>query len=1247
MTTSVHSSSRARRAGPAGESRRRHPRAVTTRRLLVIAMSVCTVAWAAACVPPVEQPPAGGPVTVTASSVTIAYGDEVPATTPSYTGLPTGQTQTTVPASCTTDATPTSPPGTYATVCTGADQPGSTITYVDGTVTITPAPVTVTASSASMDFGGAVPTITASYDGLKNGDVAPAVLPECSTTATSSSPAGTYPSSCAGADDPNYSFTYVDGVVGVGTTVVTVTASSPSSTYGSAAPAITATYSGLTGGETEPATPPTCSTTASSSSPVGTYPSSCSGAADPSHTFVYVDGTVTVDPAAAVVTAASATVHFNSPVPAVTPSYSGLVNGDSAPATPPTCSTTATDVSEAGTYPSTCSGAADPNYTFTYVDGVYTITTADVPVTVTAPSVTLTYGDDVPALTPTYSGFFGGQTSPDTEANCTTEATSSSPVGTYATTCSGADDPNYTFDYVAGTVTVTPKDATVTASSESFAYGGTVPEIEAAYSGLVNGDTAAATEPTCSTTATSSSPVGTYPSTCTGAADPNYTFSEVDGTVEVARAEAEVTASSAAMTYGGTVPAITASYTGLVNGDTAPAVAPTCSTTATSSSPVDSYASTCSGADDPNYTFSYSDGEVEVDPAAAVVTASSSSVVYGGSATVTPSYSGLVNGDTAPADAPTCSSTATSAPVGTYPSSCAGADDPNYTFTYVDGTVTVTPAAATITASSGGMTEGDAVPEITPSYSGLVNGDTAAATPPTCSTTATSASGPGNYTTACAGADDPNYTFTYVGGAFRVHPTAPLPLTVTATSADLELGATPPAITPIYSGLIPGDTAPSTPATCSTTATASSPIGQYATTCSGAADPDYDITYVSGNIAVHPSDGYAEYDPTALGTTITAASNGASVSATTINVASTAGFGTYQNLTIETVANGAQALFCKTPNGTSFSTCSSNGATGTMATGGWVSNAAMSRFDVYTVAGGKANLAAGSVTILSDVPAAQRGMTSRVTADANNGVITYVQSAAPTGTFDLTYGICRSGTTTYSASSPNCSTGVIHYNPGVTSDIGADVTVLSVTNHTYQKIDTAVTGPSTVNPNQVFKVRVAPAPGAVPRLQPSSLGDATVNNSQRFSNTYPIPAGFTVQSFRLIGGDATSTSATAANAATATLCTTFNSGACTAKAASGNYINNSQPYIVVALPNGASLPGGRQITMPTLEVTLKATGASGTIGNFKLTEVLNITSATLIVGTTATFDGYPTNPVNLNATPPVGTPAILGTVKIN
>jgi hypothetical protein len=78
------------------------------------------------------------------------------------------------------------------------------------------------------------------------------------------------------------------------------------------------------------------------------------------------------------ITASSATMSFGHPVPAITASYSGFVNGDTAASLPiaPTCTTTATPWSPPGTYPTYCSGAADPNYAIdasSYVSGTLTV----------------------------------------------------------------------------------------------------------------------------------------------------------------------------------------------------------------------------------------------------------------------------------------------------------------------------------------------------------------------------------------------------------------------------------------------------------------------------------------------------------------------------------------------------------------------------------------------------------------------------------------------------------------------------------------------------------------------------------------------------------------------------------------------------------------------------------------------------------------------------------------------------------
>jgi hypothetical protein len=799
--------------------------------------------------------PAG--LTITASSGTMTYGGTVPTITPSYGAFVNGDNATVVTGiACSTTATPSSPVGSYASTCSGASAPNYTITTVNGSVSVTAAPLTVTASSGTMTYGGTVPTITPTYSGFVNGQGASIVSgTTCSTTATPSSPVGSYPSTCSGASAPNYTITTVNGSVSVTAAPLTVTASSGTMTYGGTVPTITPTYSGFVNGQgASIVSGTTCSTTATPSSPVGSYPSTCSGASAPNYTITTVNGSVSVTAAPLTVTASSGTMTYGGTVPTITPSYSGFVNGQGASVvTGTTCSTTATATSPVGSYPSTCTGATAPNYTISTVNGSVSVTAA--PLTVTASSGTMSYGGTVPTITPSYSGFVNGQgASVVTGTTCSTTATATSPVGSYPSTCTGATAPNYTISTVNGSVSVTAAALTVTASSGTMTYGGTVPTITPTYSGFVNGQgPSVVTGTTCSTTATPTSAVGSYPSSCTGATAPNYTITTVNGTVSVTAAALTVTASSGTMTYGGTVPTITPSYSGFVNGQGPSVVSgTTCSTTATSSSPVGSYPSSCTGAIAPNYTITPVNGTVSVTAAALTVTASSGTMTYGGTVpTITPTYSGFVNGQgPSVVTGTTCSTTATpSSPVGSYSSTCTGAIAPNYTITPVNGTVSVTAAALTVTASSGTMTYGGTVPTITPSYSGFVNGQgPSVVTGTTCSTTATPTSAVGSYPSSCTGATAANYTITTVNGTVSVTAAA---LTVTASSGTMTYGGTVPTITPSYSGFVNGQ-GPSvvTGTTCSTTATASSPVGSYPSSCTGATAANYAITTVNGTVSV-------------------------------------------------------------------------------------------------------------------------------------------------------------------------------------------------------------------------------------------------------------------------------------------------------------------------------------------------------------------------------------------------------------
>jgi hypothetical protein len=1096
----------------------------------------------------------------------------------------------------------------------------------------------VTAPSATIAYGSAIPAMTPTYTNLAPGQTQPDTPPTCTTTATSTSAPGAYPTTCSGAASANEAFTYVAGEITITAAPVTVTASSGTIEVGDAVPAITASYVGLQNGDTAPAVLASCSTAGTSTSPAGAYATSCSDAADPNYDFSYVSGTLTISKADVTVTASSSITTYGDPVPDVSASYSGFKLGETAPATPPTCTTAASATASVDTYETTCSGAADPNYAFTYVDGAAAVIAAAA--TVTASSASFAAGAPVPAVTASYTGLVNGDTAPATAPTCSSTATSSSPAGAYATNCSGAADPNYTFGYVAGTHTVTANaPVTVTASSATMTYGGTIPTITASYAGFTGGQTVPSGLPTCSTTATAASPPGDYPTTCSGATDPNFSFVYVAGTLTIQKAQVVVTASSDSMTYGGTPPSIAPSYGGLLNGDVAPATAPTCSTTATSASDVGTYPSSCSGAADAKYDFTYATGSVTVNAASATVTASSPSMTYGGSVpTITPSYSGLLNGDVAPATPPTCSSTATSSsPVGTYPSSCSAAADPNYVFGYAGGTVTVDKAAATVTASSPSMTYGGAVPSITPGYSGLVNGDVAPATPPTCSTTATSSSPAGTYPSSCSGAADPNYTFSDVGGTVTVNKAT---ATVTASNAAMTEGDTPPAIAASYTGFLFGQTTPAIAPTCTTTANSSSPAGTYPSSCSGAADPNFDFTYVNGAVTVNaaPPTGYAAYNVVDRhATTVAAGSNGAAVGAATLQVASgsASGFKTYTNLVIQT-SNGPQPAFCKSIGATSMGTCSSVGS-GTLSTGGYVTDAPMTSFDVYTIIpGGKAAVQPSSVTLLSDVPAAMRGMPTYVQADANFGLFKYVPSLAASGKFSLTFGYCDTGTGTYSAGNPACHTGTINYSPVTIQTVGDQVTVSIVTTNIYQKVGMAVQAPATVPQGSTFKAVVSAGPSAMPKLQSSIIGDVTVNSGSNILAVVPIPTGMTYVSTALMGGDALTS-----GKAQITYCPTKTSPGCTAQTAS-HYSNTTAPYVQVSMP-GVVIPGGGTATVPSAVVTMVASGAVGTQAKTHLTQ-FSLTTATS--AGSAVFHGYPTDPAQPGGEPPTFPAVDLSTTSI-
>src|SRR5262249_37121901 len=149
---------------------------------------------------------------------------------------------------------------------------------------------------------------------------------------------------------------------------------------------------------------------------------------------------------------------YGAALPALTVSYTGLVNGDTSgtfstsPNTAPKVNTTATASSHVSgsPYPITVSGAADSDYSISYVSGTLTITPAAL--NITANNQTKVYGQANPALTATYAGLVNGDTAASLTPppTVTTTATTLSPVSgsPYPITASGAVDSDYAIGYV-------------------------------------------------------------------------------------------------------------------------------------------------------------------------------------------------------------------------------------------------------------------------------------------------------------------------------------------------------------------------------------------------------------------------------------------------------------------------------------------------------------------------------------------------------------------------------------------------------------------------------------------------------------------------------------------------------------------------------------------------------------------------------------------------------------------------------
>jgi hypothetical protein len=846
--------------------------------------------------------------------------------------------------------------GPYAIAISNAQGSGLSnyvISYINGSMAVTPKTLTITANADSKVYGTTTTTSGVAYvgnsvtgvtgysvTGLVNGDTLYDVTLNSAGAlvgatvgggALTGANAGKYaitPSSATGSPgiSSNYSLSYVPGALTITPAILTITANNDSKIYGSTTTSGGLTYLsnsvtgtagftaiGLVNGDTVNNVTLTSLGAAINASVAGSNyvitPSAATGSGIANnYTVNYVNGAMTVTPKALIIAADNTSMSYGaSSLPTLTYTNSGLVNGDTLTGTLATLaqpySGVAGSASNAGTYAITQGTlSAGGNYTVTYIPA--TLTVNPVALTVTANNISTVYGVATPLATSQFTS--GGLVNGDAISSVALDYNSSSTVpgtvnvGTYANAItvaaiSGINNANYLITSVPSTLTVTPAALTVTANTASMTYGAnSLPSLSYATVGLVNGDTLSGALATTASayisgSAGSASNIGTYAITQgTLSASSNYNLSFTPGVLTVTAASLTITGNTQTVVYGSGANLSSSAFTvtGLVNGDSVSAVTALFSGNASvgATTNAGSYAnsiviSSATGTRLANYNIAYAPGSLTVTPATLNVTANNQSMLYGASNIPNLSYtsSGLVNGDTLAGALSTLATpysgiAGSASAVGSYAITQGTlVASNNYILNFTAGTLTVTPAALTITANNQSGTYGSAITSLGSSaFSsiGLVNGDGLTgvtlkyqgATNVAATTNVGSYNGPAGIVASsvvpAVGTNLSNYNITYINGSLTINPAV---LTVAADSQVMNYGANNlPNLTYVLSGLKNGDVVSGALATTATayngSAGSASNVGAYPITQGTlTAGSNYTVSYTGANLNVTPA----------------------------------------------------------------------------------------------------------------------------------------------------------------------------------------------------------------------------------------------------------------------------------------------------------------------------------------------------------------------------------------------------------
>ena len=399
-------------------------------------------------------------LTITADDQTKVYGAADPALTVRFSGFINGDSESDLGGTLNISRATGESVGSYVISASGLTSMNYDITYIDGSLAITPASLTITADDQTKIYGETDPTITVSYSGFVNGDSETDLDGSLTTRRTSGEAVGNYVISASGATSTNYDITYITGSFEITPTSLTITADDQTKVYGAADPALTVSYSGFVNGDSELDLGGTLSVTRTTGEAVGSYVITASGLTAMNYDITFIDGNFEITPASLTITADDQTKVYGAADPALTVSYSGFVNGDSESDLGGTLNISRTTGETVGSYVISASGATSTNYDITYITGSFEITPAAL--AITAIDQNKVYGTVDPALMVRYSGFENGESETDLGGTLSVTRATGESVGIYVISASGLTSMNYDITYFDGIFEITHASQTIT-----------------------------------------------------------------------------------------------------------------------------------------------------------------------------------------------------------------------------------------------------------------------------------------------------------------------------------------------------------------------------------------------------------------------------------------------------------------------------------------------------------------------------------------------------------------------------------------------------------------------------------------------------------------------------------------------------------------------------------------------------------------------------------------------------------------